>query len=129
MAKSPQQGSTIGRIVGRFAARYTRFVRATSTIILDPPDGVARLAESHPFVLAMWHGQFVLMPTLRELHGKGYRVSAIAARHSDATAIRTMLADFDIEVVSGAGAGTRKKDRGGAAALRTACLLYTSRCV
>lgn len=126
MANSPQQGSTIGRIVGRFAARYTRFVRATSTVILDPPDGVARLAGNHPFILAMWHGQFVLMPTLRELHGSGYRVSAMAARHRDATAIRTMLADFDIEVVSGAGAGARKKDRGGASALRTALRLLES---
>jgi 3-deoxy-D-manno-octulosonic-acid transferase len=123
MAKTPQQGSTFGRIAGRLAARYTRFVRATSTIVLDPPDGVERMAGNHPFILAMWHGQFVLMPTLRELHGGGYRVSAIVARHRDATAIRTLLEDFDIEVVSGAGAGDRKKDRGGASALRTALRL------
>lgn len=123
MAKPPQQGSTIGRAAGHLAARYTRFVRATSTIILDPPDGVERMTGNHPFILAMWHGQFVLMPTLRELHGSAYRVSAMVARHKDAVAIRTLLEDFNIEVVSGAGAGDRKKDRGGASALRTALRL------
>jgi 3-deoxy-D-manno-octulosonic-acid transferase len=123
MAKSPQQSSVLGKIAGRLAASYTRFVRATSTVIMDPPDGVERMTSSHPFLLAMWHGQFLLMPTLREAHGGGYRVSAIAARHRDATAIRTILEQFDIEVVSGAGAGDRKKDKGGASALRTALRL------
>jgi len=123
MASSPKPERTFGVLAGRLMARYTRFVRATSTITLEPADTPARFAEFHPFVLAMWHGQFVLMPTLRELHGDGYKVAAIVARHKDAIAIRTLLGRFDISVVSGAGAGLRKRDRGGAAALRGAVRL------
>lgn len=120
MAPSPQQESKLGTFIGRLGARYTRFVRATSTVTIEPSDAVARANELHPFILAMWHGQFVLMPTLHELNGKTFAVSAMVARHKDAVAIRTLLAEFDIEVVKGAGAGTRRRDRGGASALRTA---------
>lgn len=120
MAPSPQQESKLGKFIGRLGARYTRFVRATSTVTIEPSDAVARANDLHPFILAMWHGQFVLMPTLHELNGKTFAVSAMVARHKDAVAIRTLLAEFDIEVVKGAGAGTRRRDRGGASALRTA---------
>ncbi|WP_244534539.1 glycosyltransferase N-terminal domain-containing protein [Hyphomicrobium sp. CS1GBMeth3] len=110
----------MGRLAGRLGARYTRFVLRTSTVTIEPPDMVARANAVQPFILAMWHGQFVLMPTLHEINGKSYPVSAIAAKHRDATAIRTLLREFDIEVVQGAGAGVRKRDRGGSAALRIA---------
>lgn len=120
MAPSPQQDSRLGRLAGRLGARYTRFVLRTSTVIIEPPDTVARANAVQPFILAMWHGQFVLMPTLHEINGKTYPVSAMVARHKDATAIRTLLREFDIEVVHGAGAGVRKRDRGGSSALRTA---------
>jgi len=120
MAQSPKPESRIGRFAGLLAARYTRFVRNTSTVVYEPSDAVARAGEIHPFILAMWHGQFVLMPTL---HQGAFPVSAIAARHSDAAVVRTMLGEFDIEVVQGAGAGERKRDRGGATALRIATRL------
>lgn len=120
MAQSPKPESRIGRSAGLLAARYTRFVRNTSTVVYEPSDAVARAGEIHPFILAMWHGQFVLMPTL---HQGAFPVSAIAARHSDAAVVRTMLGEFDIEVVQGAGAGERKRDRGGATALRIATRL------
>lgn len=123
MAQSPQHESKFGRILGRCLARYTRFVHDTSRVVVEPENAPELLKEFHPFILAMWHGQFVMMPTLRELHGRGYKVSAIAARHKDAALIRSLLKDFDIEVVAGAGAGVRKRDRGGVYALRTALKL------
>lgn len=123
MAKSPQQESRLGRILGRVLAGYTRFVRSSSDVVVDPPNAPGILNDFHPFILAMWHGQFVLTPTLRELHGRGNKVSAMVARHKDAALVRALLENFDIEVVRGAGAGDRKKDRGGAGALRTALRL------
>jgi 3-deoxy-D-manno-octulosonic-acid transferase len=123
MAPSPQRESRIGRYIGLLGARYMRFVRSTSEVVVDPPDMVERANSTHPFILAMWHGQFVLQPTLHEVNGKKFRVSAIAARHSDATAIAALLGEFDIEVVRGAGANERKKDKGGIYALRTATKL------
>ena len=117
MARSPQQESKFGNFLGRLGARYTRWVRSTATtVIYDPPDAHARAVALHPYIFAMWHGQFVLMPTL---HEGAFKVSAIAARHRDAAAIRTLLGEFDIEVVAGAGANDRKRDKGGASALRT----------
>lgn len=120
MAQSPQQEPFLGRLLGALGARYTRFVCATSTIIYEPPDTRARAAEMHPFIFAMWHGQFFLMPTL---HQGAFPVSAMVARHKDASAVRVLLRDFDIDVVRGAGAGQRKRDRGGASALRTSLRL------
>lgn len=115
MAQSPQQEPLYGRILGALAARYTRLVLATSRVTYDPPDARPRATELHPFILAMWHGQFFLMPTL---HKGAFRVSAMVARHKDASAVRVLLRAFDINVVKGAGAGHRRRDRGGASALR-----------
>lgn len=126
MAPSPKRESKLGRYIGLLGARYMRFVRSTSEVTVDPPDVVARVNEIHPFILAMWHGQFVLQPTLHDFNGRNFRVSAIAARHKDATAIRALLGEFDIEVVQGAGANERKQDKGGVYALRTATKLLKS---
>jgi 3-deoxy-D-manno-octulosonic-acid transferase len=120
MAQSPQQESRLGRWAGSIGARYIRFVRSSSTVIMEPEDPLPQAIALHPYIFAMWHGQFVLMPTL---HGGAFPVSAIAARHGDAALIRTLLGEFDIEVVQGAGAQGRKRDRGGASALRTALRL------
>ncbi|MGE3229223.1 MAG: glycosyltransferase N-terminal domain-containing protein [Hyphomicrobium sp.] len=103
-----------------------RFVRSTSEVVVDPPHAVSLANESHPFILAMWHGQFVLQPTLHDFNGREFRVAAIAARHDDASAIRVLLSQFDIAVVQGAGANERKRDRGGVYALRAAVRLLKS---
>jgi 3-deoxy-D-manno-octulosonic-acid transferase len=120
MAQSPRQESRLGRFAGKLGARYTRFVRSSSTVIFEPPDLKERVFDLHPFILSMWHGQFILQPTL---HEGAFKVSAIAARHGDATLIRVLLGEFDIDVVQGAGAQGRKRDRGGTTALRTAVRL------
>ena len=120
MAPSPQRESKIGKYAGLLGARYTRLVRSTSTVTYDPPNAREVASGAHPFILAMWHGQFVLMPTL---HEGAFKVSAIAARHNDAAAIRSLLGEFNIEVVQGAGANERKRDRGGVYALRVATKL------
>jgi 3-deoxy-D-manno-octulosonic-acid transferase len=46
------------------AAAYVRLVYATSTIKREPADTDAKLFDQHPQILAMWHGQFVLLPKL-----------------------------------------------------------------
>lgn len=127
MAPSPEQREPIfGRVLGSLGARYMRFVCSTSEVIVEPADMVGRGNALHPFVFAMWHGQFVLMPTLHEINEKKFKVSAIAAKHKDASPIRVLLQKFDIEVVEGAGANERKRDKGGARALRIATRLLKS---
>lgn len=97
-----------------------RWVHRSSTVVLDPPDARERIDAHHPFILAMWHGQFMMMPTL---HIGAHRVTAIVARHGDAEVLGEMLPQFNIECVRGAGAAGRAKDRGGSYALRTAVRL------
>src|SRR6185437_1647563 len=48
----------------------------------------------------------------------GVKVAAMVARHGDAELISEALNAIDVELIRGAGAGHRKRDRGGASALR-----------
>lgn len=117
MAFWPELKLKTYRAAGRALARYMRFVKRTSAVVIEPHNAHALVEGNHPFILAMWHGQFMLMPTLDE---GNFRVSAIVARHSDAEVVGALLGEFNMAIVRGAGAGTRKRDRGGAYALRSA---------
>ena len=105
------------RFSGRSLARWIAHVHATSKIIVEPENAEQHILNNNPFVLAMWHGQFLMMPAL---YTGQVQVSAILARHGDAEALGEALERFNIKIVRGAGAGERKKDRGGSYALRTA---------
>ena len=74
-----------------------------------------RLTSQHPFIFAMWHGQFMLLPLLCF---PKYPTKVMVARHGDAAIASQMLKHFDIELIRGAGAGARRKDRGGSHAVR-----------
>ncbi len=108
---------------GRSLARLIKFVARTSQQVFDPPDTLQRLRETHPCIVACWHGQFMM---LCELHpGEGVDVSAMVARHGDAEVIGEAMRLMNVELIRGAGAGGRKKDRGGAQALRAAVKAIT----
>lgn len=100
-------------IAAPILANYIKLVLATSTRIAAPPNFVERAKELHPLIIALWHGQFLLLPGLypREIPGR-----AMIARHQDAEALSRVLRHFGLELIRGAGAGTRKRDRGGAEA-------------
>lgn len=119
MALSPEQKTRIFKAIGRMMAHYLRLVRRTSTTVIEPTDGVERAMAAHPFIFAMWHGQFLMMPTLQE--GQ-FPVLAIIARHGDADIIGEILTRFSMQIVRGSGAAGRrtKAKRGGAVAMRTA---------
>ena len=65
----------------------------------------------------MWHGQFLMIPAVcpRELD-----VRCMVARHGDAEIVGRTLQRFGFDLIRGAGAGKRRRDRGGAHALRAA---------
>jgi len=105
------------RLAAHTIAGLIRAVKGTSTKIYEPPDLIAKLSAEVPFIMAMWHGQFMMLP---ELNNREFNVSAIVARHGDADVMAIVLEKFGIEAIRGAGAGDRKKDRGGAHALRAA---------
>jgi 3-deoxy-D-manno-octulosonic-acid transferase len=91
-------------------ANYIKLVLKTSTIVADPPDYVGRARELHPSIIALWHGQFVLLPGIypREIPGR-----VVVARSDDAEALARVLRRFGLGLVRGAGAAGRRGDRGG----------------
>ncbi|MEQ1719359.1 MAG: glycosyltransferase N-terminal domain-containing protein [Hyphomicrobium sp.] len=107
--------TTFTRFAGRSLARLIGHVGKTSDIAYDPPDLMSRLGATHPCIVACWHGQFMMLSMLRP---PGARIAAMVARHGDAELIGEAMIAFDVTLIRGAGAGTRKKDRGGASALR-----------
>lgn len=98
-------------------ARLIRLVERTCRIVSEPADLKDQLAAAHPIILATWHGQFMMTVHLKP---EGVKVAAMVARHGDAELIGEAMAAFGVELIRGAGAGERKKDRGGAQALRAA---------
>jgi 3-deoxy-D-manno-octulosonic-acid transferase len=98
------------------AAGYIRLIYGTSRVKREPADTDAKLFDQHPQILAMWHGQFMLLPNLKP--GRPAVVKAMVSRHGDAEIIGAVLRRFGMDLIRGAGAGKRKRDRGGATAMR-----------
>jgi len=112
-----QQSEFFMNMAGRLTAKHIRFVFATSKVVREPADTDAYLDKLNPMIVAMWHGQFLLLPLIKP---KTVPVYNMVARHTDGEMIGRALLHFDMGLIRGAGAGESGKDRGGAAALRTA---------
>lgn len=108
------------RMAGRLAAHYIRFVVSSSKIVREPDDPHTLLRAEHPYILAMWHGQFML---LAPFSPPGLPIANMVARHGDAEIIGEALKAFDMALVRGGGAAGRRKDRGGLHAFREAVRL------
>ncbi len=117
MARLPIDKARLNRIAGRAVARYVEFVYRTSRIVTEPADAGAFVRAQNPFILAMWHGQFLMLPRVDR---GGVTVRSMVAKHGDAELIGQVLEHFNMGMIRGAGAGTRRRDRGGAQALRAA---------
>ena len=70
---------------------YIKLVINTSTIVADPPDFIDRARELHPSIIALWHGQFFLLPGI---YPRDIPARAIVARHDDAEALARILRHF-----------------------------------
>jgi lysophospholipid acyltransferase (LPLAT)-like uncharacterized protein len=117
MRRSLRKNQLLTKATGRLLAGLIRTVKATSKTVHEPPNLIDNLRAQVPFILAMWHGQFMM---LADLNTREFGVSAIVARHGDAEVMARVLEHFGISAIRGAGAGARKKNRGGAYALRAA---------
>ena len=110
------------KLAGDLLYRYIWTVQRTSTWVphLSEIEGrrIARkITSHHPFIFAMWHGQFMLLPLL---YLPGCPTEVMVARHGDAAIASALLERFDMKLIRGAGSGGRKKDRGGTHAIRAA---------
>jgi len=104
---------------GALIAAYIRFVRRTGTMSDDPPDFILHNLPDLPLIIAMWHGQGMLLPYLRVRDD--IKVAIMVARHVDGDIVHETLDRFGMTTIRGAGSGRTGKDKGGFAALR-ACM-------
>ncbi|MTD95523.1 DUF374 domain-containing protein [Hyphomicrobium sp. xq] len=118
MARSPDTTRKLNRLAGSALAGMISLVKRTSRAVYEPENALVRLAGDHPCIVAVWHGQFMMSSGFRP--SPETKVAAMVARHGDAELIGAAMARFDVELIRGAGAGGRRKDRGGAYALRQA---------
>ncbi len=102
---------------GKLAARHIRTVYATSKVVREPADTDSYFEKLNPMIVAMWHGQFLLLPPIKP---KWIPLHGMVAKHTDGEMIARTLLNFDMGLIRGAGASDKGKDRGGAAALRAA---------
>lgn len=103
-------------LIAPIVINYLKLVMKTSTVVADPPDYIARGKALHPSIIALWHGQFLLLPAIYPPDVPG---RAIVAKHDDAEALRRILKHFGLGLVRGAGDAGRargSRDRGGAEA-------------
>jgi 3-deoxy-D-manno-octulosonic-acid transferase len=86
-------------------------------VVNEPADLEQRVAGVQPVIYAMWHGQFMMIPRLKPA---SVPVRSMVARHGDAELMGRALSHFNTELIRGAGAGRKRKDKGGGHALRAA---------
>ncbi len=113
----PPDSRLIDRVLGAGIAGYIGLVERSST---PPPmmhDYAKPLLANHPMIFAMWHGQFMMLPTMAQF---GIPTKAMLALHKDAESLAHALSRYGIELIRGAGASAKGKDRGGTNAFRAA---------
>lgn len=118
MAKRLLSSGRLVALGSALGAAYIRLAYNTSKVRRDPPDTDTKLFAEHPQIFAMWHGQFGMLPKIKP--DRPADVAAMVARHGDAELIAGVLSRFGMSLIRGAGAGYRRRNRGGAAALRGA---------
>jgi 3-deoxy-D-manno-octulosonic-acid transferase len=117
MASVEPKPRLIYTAIGGLVARYIRLVGTSSHQTKEMTERFEEHAHNHPCVITMWHGQFLLLPLVKQA---GYEVDIMLARHRDAELMGAVLRNFGMRLIRGAGAGGRRKDRGGVHAFRSA---------
>ena len=116
MLKRLGRSEAAQQAAGRVLAGYIRLVKATNRWTFEPPDLYDRLAPELPCVVALWHGQHLMVPALKRAD---MPARTLASRHVDGGVNAAACARFGIGAVRGSGGAAKKAaKRGGAQALR-----------
>ena len=90
----------VQRAAGLAAARFLRLVWSTNRVTIEPPDGLERIPQNAPIILAFWHGQHFLTPFLKPRH-QGAKV--LISRHRDGEINAVAAQQLGIEPIRGSG--------------------------
>ena len=97
-------------------ANYLRLVRRLNRFVVEPAPLEQSLGAQHPAVVAMWHGQHLMIPFARAPNMT--RACAMVSRHRDAGLQAIALRRLNVEPIRGSGArGEKVREKGGAKAL------------
>jgi lysophospholipid acyltransferase (LPLAT)-like uncharacterized protein len=101
---------------GVLAAEYLRLVWKTSSFVAEPEDIYERAARDSPVILAMWHGQHLLVPFVKR---DDHRAKVLVSRHRDGEINAIAAERLGVETIRGS--GNRNGgfiDKGGVSAFR-----------
>ena len=96
MAKAEHKSNLVYDAAGSMLARYIRFVGRSSRQTDQMTERFDRHSHHHPCIVAMWHGQFMLMPLVKR---PGFDTDVMLARHRDAELMGTVLRRFDMNLI------------------------------
>jgi len=117
MLKEIARSSFAQEAMGASLAGYLKLVRRTNRFVTEPADYEAAFAGRTPVIVAMWHGQHLMVPFARPRAIE--RLAALTSRSADGGAQAAALRRLDITPVRGSGGGgKRSADKGGVAAFR-----------
>jgi lysophospholipid acyltransferase (LPLAT)-like uncharacterized protein len=112
MAKGWGRGAVAAEALGFLLAQYLRLTRLTNRFVREPADLDAAIAGHTPVIVAMWHGQHLMISFAwpRSIA----RMAALISRHEDARAQAAALRHLGVTPVRGSGGrSTRVRDKGG----------------
>jgi lysophospholipid acyltransferase (LPLAT)-like uncharacterized protein len=102
---------------GFLAAQYIRLVGSTCRVVLEPADAYQRIEPELPVILAMWHGQHMLVPIAKLNH---HRAKVLISRHRDGEINAIAAERLGIGTIRGSGAHNTEFQRKGGAVAFTA---------
>lgn len=115
MLKRLGRSQLVRELAGALAAGYLRLVKATTSFTITPP--IEETVKSKlPVIVAMWHGQHMMVHYARF---PGAKLGALISRSADGEVAAQIMERVGIHPIRGSGgpAGKSRK-RGGAEALR-----------
>jgi len=77
--RSLTQGPVAQSVLSWLAIRYLKLVNRTNTYVVEPEDILETVTPKQPFIVAVWHGQHILLPVIPI----GLQASALISRNFD----------------------------------------------
>ena len=103
--------------IGLAAAEYLRLVALTNRTVVEPRPVYDTLLQEMPIIIAMWHGQHLMVPFLRRPE---HRFKTLISRHRDGEINAIVAEHFGIGTIRGSGDhGGEFQRKGAVGAFRT----------
>lgn len=103
--RSLSQGPVALAVLSRLAIWYLTLVHRTNRYVVDPPDILDTVTPRQPVIVAVWHGQHILMPVIPI----GLNGSAMISRNFDGEVTARVVEHFGNATIRASG-GRKQKE-------------------